>query len=155
MGQLLAELVVRGTVVPWSAPETFLGGRPGGKRHFVHRKDGRLIAWQDSIRAEVARVRRGDPFVGPVLLSLVFVKSTDDVALWGRRWWQEGPRAGHGDLVNLVKAAEDAIKTWRPRGKRGISLPGLIGDDAQVTGLEAWRWWGRDDRVEIQIYVAD
>ncbi len=163
--RLIAEVRLFGEkVVPWSTPKTFLGGKPGGSRWYVHEKDKRLIAWQDSLRAAHRSQHGLTPFLGAVMVCMVFHKFTADEALWGERWWTPKPARGHGDLTNLVKAAEDTLKTYRQytksKGKSGkrllaIEIPGVIEDDSQVSDSFTRRVWGPQDGIEIRVYAAE
>ncbi len=160
----IAEVSIRGAVVSWSTPETFLGGRPGSaNRQHVHIKNRRLIAWQDTIRAAIDRQIGGPrtPHQGPVMLSLTFTKGTPDRRLWGKRWWTAKAQRGSGDLTNFAKAAEDAIKTWDQYRGKGVDRvlvlrwPGLIGDDSQVCDSFQRKRYGPQDGAEIRVYAFD
>lgn len=162
---LIAEIHVAGTPVPWSAPRTFLGGKPGGKRHHVHAKDERLIAWQDAVRtvslATVAFVV-DHPYMGPVMVEMTFIRKTAKSRLWGRqRWTPTATGKGNGDLTNLAKATEDAICTRRQYKGKGADRvlvscwPGLIENDAQVCDLVLSKRFGPHDGVTIRVYAIE
>ncbi len=159
--RLLAEVKLFGEkAVPWSTPYSFLGGKPGGDRRHVHKRDPRLVAWQDSLRA-ACRAQYGlEPYLGPVMLSLVFHKATTDQSLWGTRWWSPRAASGHGDLTNLLKGAEDAITTfrqWKGTGKNRVlvfEIPGLIANDSQTCDGFTRKRWGPSDGVEVRVYAV-
>ncbi len=164
--RLIAEIKLTGErLVPWSPPRSFLGGKPGGSRWHVHQKDKRLIAFQDAIRDAADAVKGPEPYCGPVFLSTTFTKGTADESLWGKRWWSAQPLRGHPDLTNLLKGAEDAIKTWRqfkmvgPKGAKVKTLhkhwPGVIEEDSQVCDGFPRKRWGPEDAVEIRIYAVE
>ncbi len=160
--RLLAEVSVFGeAVVPWSTPRSFQGGKPGKARWWVHEKDKRLIAWQDSLRAAHRKAYGLPPFLGPVMLCTTFYKFTPDQGLWGKRWWTPRPIRGHADRVNLEKGAEDALKTyrvWKGRGKSRVlvlEIPGVFEDDSQTSDGFTRKRWGPEDGIEIRVYAAD
>ncbi len=155
---LLAEIRLCGeAAVPWSPPRTIQGGKPGGKRNWVHFKDKRLIAWQDSLRAAHRKVYGRDPHLGPVMLTMVFVKGTADRTLWGTPCWHRG----QADITNLAKGAEDAITTFRqhsgklPHRILVFEIPGVIENDCQTTDTFLRKRWGPQDGIEIKVYALD
>ncbi len=123
-GPVLFEGFVQGHPKCWTAAVI---GRNKGCIPNVPLKD-----WQATIRHHVLTFSEVKNYAGPVSLSLVFAIK----------------RSSNGnmpDLTNLVKAAEDAIKSIKPRGQAkakqakakqaktlGVFVPGLLKDDNQV-----------------------
>lgn len=141
--------------VPWSTPRTI--ALPDG-RHF-HKKNPRLCAWQDAIRAQVSRLALREPYAGPVRLVATFYRATTDERLHGRPWYDHRRgRSTGGDLTNLLKAAEDALTTWTchrtQRCPFDLVYPGLLGNDNQVVAVEARKMFGPDDGVELRVVAA-
>lgn len=159
--RLLARIVVDERAVPWSTPETIMVPAANGKRRAVHKKDKRLIAWQDTVRAACRRAYDGEPFGGPVRLEIGFVRGTDDESLWGEPWWNASPGTGHPDLVNVFKSTEDALKTYTESKGKGcdrvvvFTIPGVIRDDAQVCDVSASKVYGRGDSCDIRVYALE
>ncbi len=161
--RVLAEIKLFGErVVPWSPPRSMHVSTKGtNKRHWYHKKDKNLCAWQDSLRAAHRREYGQEPYLGPVMLSMTFVKATEDKALWGKRWWNPNPARGHPDRVNLEKAAEDALKTYRAWHGTGhdrkllLEIPGVFEDDSQTCDGMTRKRWGPEDGIEITVYALE
>ena len=161
--RLLATVTLFGEkVVPWSAPKSFQGGKPGGKRHWVHQKDKRLKDWQDRLRVAHREQYGQEPFCGPVMLAMTFHKGTKDKSLWGKRWWSPKAVVGHPDITNLTKGAEDAITTWRqwkgklPNRVLVQEIPGVIENDSQTCDMAGLRKrYGPEDGIEIKVYALE
>lgn len=153
--RLIASIRVSGTAVPWSPPRTFLGKSWSGKKQWVHEKDERLCAWQDAIRAVALESCNGDPYTGPVRLETTFVKGTPNEELWGKPWWSDRPKKGEPDACNLLKAAEDAIGTYRLRkGRKMIAVvPLVIANDSQVCEQSNLKVYGKNDEAVIRVYA--
>jgi Holliday junction resolvase RusA-like endonuclease len=155
--QLLTRFEIVGlTPIAWSPPSTFLGGRPGGKRVHVHKKNPKLCAWQDTVREALSAVWHGDPHLGPVLLRLTFTKGTpNNPELWGRPWWNPTRRIGHGDHDNLAKAVGDALQPWEQKqGPKVLrTFGGVIRDDSQVSDSIIRTRYGA--RVLVEVYAVE
>jgi Holliday junction resolvase RusA-like endonuclease len=159
--RLIARILVNDRAVPWSTPETIMVPAANGKRRAVHKKDKRLIAWQDAIRAAHRQVYGGDPYEGPVLLCIRFFRGTDDRNLWGKRWWNRRPCKGHSDLTNLQKSTEDGVKTYRVFAGKGkvrvlaYAIPGVIEEDSQVCDVRTRKRYGPNDGCDIRVYALE
>jgi hypothetical protein len=160
--RLLARITVDERAVPWSPPRTIAVRRRDGTKAHIHKKDHNLIAWQDAVRAaSVAATAGRAPYLGPVLLRTTFLKATEDIQLWGERWWHHAPCAGHGDLVNLTKACEDGLKSYsryRGTGKHRVllyTIPGVFADDAQVCDHSQRKRYGPRDGADIRVYALE
>lgn len=152
--KLIAEVRIEGRAVPWSTPETIMVPAANDKRRAVHKKDRRLIAWQDAVRAACRAAYRGDPYAGPVHLEADFVCGTNDDKLWGWYWWSTKPGAGHPDATNLQKAVEDSVASYRDR-KHGLVIPGVIANDSQVCSSATRKRYGPEDLCEISVYALE
>ncbi len=158
---VLAEIRLFGEApVPWSAPRSFKGRTPRGKTQWVHDKNKRLIAWQDSVRAAHRRQYGGEPYRGPVDLLMVFHRGTSDETLWGTRWWS--PKRGvFPDLMNLAKGTEDALTTFRAtKGAKAdrkvlFEIPGVFEDDSQTCQILTRKEWAAEDGVSITVYALE
>lgn len=161
--RLLAHLRVDTRAVPWSPPRTIAVTRKSGAKAHVHMKDRNLCGWQDAVRsAMVAAAPPGrEPFLGPVLLRITFVRGTADMGLWGERWWHHAPTAGHADVVNLTKGTEDALKSYSRYRGTGTSrvllftIPGVFADDAQVCAHSVRKRYGPRDGADIRVYALE
>ncbi len=160
---LLADIKLTGDrAIAWSPPRTFQGGKPGGKRWWVHEKDKHLKAWQDALRAAHREAYGREPYLGPVMLVMTFHRQTKDARLWGKRWWTPKSVRGMADRVNLEKAAEDALTTFRQyklvkKGEKKervlvLEMPGVFANDSQATDSFSRKRWAEHDGVEIKVY---
>jgi Holliday junction resolvase RusA-like endonuclease len=160
--RLLAEIHVFDRAVPWSPPRTILSGPRGtvGRKH-IHKKGDRLCAWQDTVRVAMRHAYAGEPYEGPVLLRITFVRGTDDKALWGKRWWNARPARGHADMTNLLKSTEDALKTYRKFAGTGrdrvlvLKVPGVIEEDSQVCDATQRKRYGPRDAALVRVYALE
>lgn len=157
--ELLATVELYGEkLVPWSTPRSFQGGKPGGKRLWIHAKNKKLCAWQDAIRQAHRKVYGREPYRGPVMLVTTFFRGTKDQALWGQKWWSEKSSHVAPDRVNLEKGAEDALTTYRQWKGKGedkrlvLEIPGVFENDSQTCDGFTRKRWGPQDGIEIKIY---
>lgn len=155
MATLIAEIkLFDRECVPWSPPRTIA---VHGKH--VHIKNKDLIEWQDAIREEVSRSYAGEPYRGPVMIAAVFWKRSDDPAQWNRPWFAATKRARGGDQTNFLKAAEDAIMTWKFRKTKARKeekvVPGVLADDSQTVAGYQRKLYGPRSGVELRIYALE